>query len=176
MPPVDWRAELVDQLTFDWDALFLPRMHGLTDDEYLWVPVRDVWTVHAGPPPSVDSGPWQDPAPFTTIAWRMHHMADFFTVRWANHFGGGWDGKPTEIGLTAAEGFRITTHAYNRWRDALLAMPPERLAEPCGPSEGPYYGNFPFATLVLHINRECIHHAAECCLVRDLYRQRDSLP
>jgi hypothetical protein len=26
-------------------------------------------------------------------------------------------------------------------------------------------------TLVLHINREAIHHGAEICLLRDLYRR-----
>jgi len=29
------------------------------------------------------------------------------------------------------------------------------------------------ATLVMHINRELIHHGAEVCLLRDLYRQHD---
>jgi hypothetical protein len=28
-------------------------------------------------------------------------------------------------------------------------------------------------TSVLHINRELIHHGAEVCLLRDLFRQRD---
>jgi len=30
------------------------------------------------------------------------------------------------------------------------------------------------AALVLHINRETIHHGAEICLLRDLYRNRMS--
>lgn len=152
----------------------MERMRDMTDEEYLWAWVADIWTVHAGPPAYADSGEPHRPGPFTTIAWRMHHMAEFFTIRWANHFDGGWNGEPIEIGLTAEDGFRITTHAYERWRDALLAMPEEKLYQPCGAAEGPYYGEFPFATLVLHINRECIHHAAECCLIRDLYRQRET--
>lgn len=174
MPEINWKNDLIDQLTFDWDYLFMERMNGLTDEEYLWAPVADVWTVHAGPPAFVDGGEDRDPAPFTTIAWRMNHMARFFTIRWADHFNGGWDETPIEVGLTAADGMRILTQAYERWRDTLMAMPEERLAQPCGTAENPYFAEFPFSTLMLHITRECIHHAAECCLIRDLYRQRDT--
>jgi hypothetical protein len=45
------------------------------------------------------------------------------------------------------------------------------LARPCGPAEGPFR-DLPMATLVLHINREVFHHAAEVALLRDLYRAR----
>ena len=43
------------------------------------------------------------------------------------------------------------------------------LARPVGPAEGPY-AEHPMATLILHINREVMHHGAEVCLLRDLYR------
>ena len=42
------------------------------------------------------------------------------------------------------------------------------LARPCGPAEGPY-AELPMLALVLHINRELIHHGAELALLRDLY-------
>ena len=45
------------------------------------------------------------------------------------------------------------------------------LARPCGPSEGPY-AEHSMAELVLHINREAIHHGAEIAVLRDLYRHR----
>jgi len=45
------------------------------------------------------------------------------------------------------------------------------LARPCGEGEGPY-GHLPMAALVLHINREAIHHGAEIALLRDLYGAR----
>ena len=47
------------------------------------------------------------------------------------------------------------------------------LARPCGPAEGPY-ADYPMAALVLHINREVIHHGAEVALLRDLYRARSA--
>ncbi|MGI8574399.1 MAG: DinB family protein, partial [Egibacteraceae bacterium] len=43
------------------------------------------------------------------------------------------------------------------------------LARPCGPVEGPF-SEEPFAALILHLNREAIHHGAEIALLRDLYR------
>ncbi len=53
---------------------------------------------------------------------------------------------------------------------ALLA--PEGMARPCGPAEGPF-AEMPLAGLVLHINREVIHHGAEIALLRDLYLHRE---
>jgi hypothetical protein len=44
-------------------------------------------------------------------------------------------------------------------------------AQAVGPAEGPY-ATLPYATLVLHINREVIHHLAEVLTLRDLYRAR----
>src|SRR5262249_57705349 len=47
----------------------------------------------------------------------------------------------------------------------------EGLARPCGPAEGPY-ADYSLAALVLHINREALHHGAEIALLRDLYRAK----
>ena len=53
------------------------RLVGLTDDEYWWEPVPGCWTVT----PTDDgwaasNDPEADPAPFTTIAWRLWHIFD----------------------------------------------------------------------------------------------------
>lgn len=178
MPPIDWKHELVEQMEFHWSYHFLHRMKGLTDEEYLWVPVDDVWTVYPGEngeAPTIDPHVNADPAPFTTIAWRMHHMTDFFTKRWVNHFGDpDSDEMDAPVTLSADEAIENLTFAYERWKDALLEMPESRLSDPCGPAEGPF-SEHPFVALVLHISREFIHHASECCLIRDLYRQRETL-
>jgi hypothetical protein len=42
------------------------------------------------------------------------------------------------------------------------------LDQPCCPAEGAF-AEAPLAALVLHINRELIHHLAEVSLLRDLY-------
>src|SRR5581483_709936 len=54
------------------------RVAGLGDDENRWEPVADMWTVRE------QSGCWlpdpnrrvPEPAPLTTIAWRIWHVAD----------------------------------------------------------------------------------------------------
>jgi hypothetical protein len=61
--------------------------------------------------------------------------------------------------------------AYATWIAGVRTLGPEELAAPCGPAEGPY-GHLPMATLVLHINREALHHGAEIALLRDLYPHR----
>lgn len=178
MPTIDWKHELIEQMEFAWSYHFLHRMQGMTDEEYLWEPVADVWTVHPGKDggePTVDPQQHVDPAPFTTIAWRMQHMADFFTKRRVNHFGD----PESEVmsapaSLSAEEGIANLQTAYDRWKHELETMPVEKLEQPCGQAEK-HYPDSPFLTLVLHINCEFIHHSSECCLIRDLYRQRESM-
>ena len=56
------------------------RLEGLANDEFWWQPVPNCWTVRQD-----GSGHWAadypepphpDPAPFTTIAWRLVHVAE----------------------------------------------------------------------------------------------------
>ncbi len=164
---------LRDQLAFGWDAQFLPRMAGLTDPEYLWEPVAGCWSVRPDP-----SGQWRqdtadrepDPPPFTTIAWRLAHIATVFGERAANHFGDG-SFDPAALAWTgsADDALATVTAAYTRWQDGVRALDEEGLFRPCGPAEGPF-AEEPLLTLVLHINREFLHHAAEIMLLRDLHR------
>lgn len=53
---------------------------GLTDDEFFWEPVARCWTVRrrADGRWAVDypEPPHPEPAPFTTIAWRLVHVAE----------------------------------------------------------------------------------------------------
>lgn len=179
MATLDWKHELVEQLDFAFNYHFVERMNGLTDEEYLWEPVADVWTIHPGTEggaPTIDPQTETDPAPFTTIAWRMHHMTDFFTKRWANHFGEPeTDELDPAVTLSADEAMENLRFAYGRWKASLTEMPVERLGQPTGMAEGAFFADYPFAALVLHITREFIHHSSECCLIRDLYRQRESL-
>jgi DinB superfamily len=55
------------------------RLEGLTDDEYFWEPAPGCWTVHRDPAGAwvVDyAEPDPDPPPFTTLGWRLVHLAD----------------------------------------------------------------------------------------------------
>jgi hypothetical protein len=52
------------------------------------------------------------------------------------------------------------------WVAGVKSLTPDDLAKPCGETG---YESSPMAALILHINREVIHHGAEIALLRDLY-------
>jgi hypothetical protein len=70
---------------------------------------------------------------------------------------------------TAADALTRLDAEYTAWVRGVYGLDPTNLGEPVGPSEGEFAGH-PYAALVLHINREVIHHSAEVLLLRDLYR------
>ncbi len=168
-----WREQLLDQLDFHWTHQLRPRLAGLSDAEYLWEPVPDCWSLR----PSADgrlrldwAWPAPEPAPVTTIAWRLAHViVGVLAMRSASHFGAppaSYDTYP--LAATAAESLSQLDAEVERWRTGVQGWSDEDLRVPCGPSEGPYAA-MPRATLVLHIHREVIHHLAEVSLLRDLY-------
>ena len=160
---------LVEQLDFHWQHFLRPRLNGLTDDEYFWQPVPDCWTVH--PDGRVDFAyPEPDPPPFTTIAWRLAHViVGVFAVRNHSHFGAPEASYQTwHYATDAATALRQLDEQYDTWVGGVRAMSDDDLNRPCGPAEGPY-AEHPMLTLVLHINREVIHHGAEIACIRDLY-------
>ncbi|OBI06610.1 serine/arginine repetitive matrix protein 1 [Mycolicibacter heraklionensis] len=161
---------LADQLDWHWQGQLRPRLDGLTDDEYLWEPVN-CWSVrrdgidYADPPP--------EPAPFTTIAWRMAHVTiGVFAVRNHHHFGGPpADYRSWPYALDAATALRQLDDAYAGWIAGVRGLDEPALDRPIGASEGPW-ADRTMAELVLHINREVIHHGAEIACLRDLYAHR----
>ncbi|HEY3504457.1 MAG TPA: DinB family protein [Actinocatenispora sp.] len=185
MTTFDWTTQLLDQLTFHYEQQLRPRLDGLTDDEYRWEPVPGAWSVRPrgeGTAPvqggsgayTVDFAfPEPDPAPVTTIAWRLAHViVGVFGMRAANHFGGpAVDYMSFDYAGTAKEALGQLDDAYRRWVDGVRGLDEAALRRPCGDAEGPYAAE-PMATLVLHIHREAIHHGAEVALLRDLYRHR----
>ncbi|MCP2326879.1 hypothetical protein HDA40_005386 [Hamadaea flava] len=172
-----WTNELVEQLDWHWQNHVRPRLDGLTDDEYFWQPVAGCWTLRPEPTTgrlAIDwAYPEPSPPPVTTIAWRAAHLiVGIFGARTASHFGGpaiDYDHHP--FAETAADALQQLDDTYAAWATGVRGLDEAGLAKPCGPAEGPYAA-LPMAALVLHINREAIHHAAEILLLRDLYRNR----
>jgi hypothetical protein len=112
------------------------------------------------------------PPPVTTIAWRLGHLCVVFGQRAADHFGAApVSYEETEWPLDAAGALDLLDRCYDGWIGGVRGLDAAGLAAPCGPSEGPY-AEYPMASLVLHINREALHHTAEVLLLRDLYRTR----
>jgi hypothetical protein len=165
----DPNAHLVEQLDWHWRQQLRPRLEGLTDDEYFWQPVPACWTVHANggvdfqdPPPT--------PAPFTTIAWRLAHViVGVLAVRAHAHFGGPPADYATWHYATDADtALAQLDTAYDDWTSGVTKLSADDLWAPIGPNEGPF-ADRPMLDLILHINREVIHHGAEIALLRDLY-------
>jgi hypothetical protein len=180
---IEWNDQLAEQLDWHWQHHLRPRLDGLTDAEYFWEPVAECWSVRPRAESSASSGygsgdyvidyerPEPSPPPVTTIAWRLGHViVGVFGQRSAAHFGGPPCDYPSfAYAGSADEALRQLDEAYAVWIGGVRGLGEEGLARPCGPAEGPY-AEYPMAALVLHINREAIHHGAEICLLRDVYR------
>jgi uncharacterized damage-inducible protein DinB len=174
---MNWAKELSTQLEWYWTNQFRPRLIGLTDAEYLWEPVEGCWNIRP-----VGNGkyladyqtPEPDPPPVTTIAWRLSHIAGAI-LAWCNasQFGGSnFEVAAFECPGTAEAALRLLDSGYARWRAGVESLEDEALARTVGPAQGclASFAGYPLAALVLHLNREVIHHGAEVALLRDLYR------
>ncbi len=182
---IDWSNELAEQLDWQWQNHLRPRLDGLTDEEYFWEPVPGCWTLRTRGTPTqtttVGTGeylfefvyPEPEVPPVTTIAWRLAHtIVGVFAARNASHFGGppaSW--REFSYAGTAAGALAQLDDAYATWIEAVRGLGQDGLTRRCGPAEGPY-ADSSLAQLVLHINREALHHGAEIALLRDLYRAK----
>ncbi len=184
-----WSSHLLDQLERHWHGQLRPRLEGLTDAEYFWDPVPDAWGVRprgtTRAPIAAGSGshtidfamPAPDPAPVTTIGWRLGHViVGVLAMRNHAHFGAAEADYPTwEYAATAEDALHQLDEQYAAWVAGVRGLGEHGLARPCGPAEGPF-AEEPLAVLVLHIHREVIHHGAEICLLRDLHRAQQLDP
>jgi hypothetical protein len=185
---MNWTSALIDdQLGFYWDYSLWPRLEGLTDEEYLWEPVDNCWSVRPDEHGAMQidgQGVWPhpEPPPFTTLAWRIVHIAvGVFHTRASTFFGDGSvpadadmaDPRhyPKQIPANAAEAVGLLEKTYRWWTDGVREMTEEQLLEPLGPRGG-FYADQSMAQLVLHLNRETMHHGGEIGTLRDLYRSR----
>jgi hypothetical protein len=168
----------VDILLHQWNDSgdrLLRRIEGITDSEFFWEPVSPCWTVRRdGSAPSghqIDyDDPAPDPAPFTTIAWRLIHLANGNLMYWEYAFGSGTLMFPDlEIPGTADDARQywldsrepVTGWLETAHDDDLREPRPSHLGEPR-----------PVGGVVLILIDEQVHHGAEIALLRDLYRLR----
>jgi len=180
--PTGWNALLRDQIEWHWEHHVRPRFAGLTDEEYFWEPAPGSWSVRprgtGAAPMQLGAGemtwdveiPEPEPAPVTTIAWRLGHViVGVLGMRNASHFGRDPVTERTHTyAATAAEALAQLEAEYATWVAGVTALGDDGLQRPCGPAEGPF-AEYPMSALVLHIHRELIHHLSEVCLLRDLY-------
>ncbi|MFF3108318.1 DinB family protein [Kitasatospora sp. NPDC057904] len=160
----------------------------LTDDEYRWEPVPGCWSVrrHADGPGEratllVGAGAWgrdtagwphPEPAPFTTLAWRLTHLTELLLLR-ADHTDGtrSLTREAFPVHGDAESAVAAFDTAADAWRKALLAADDAAL-DTVGHCTYPYGGDAdePFLDVVWWVNQELLHHGAEIALLRDLYR------
>lgn len=185
MAAIDWNAQLLEQLSWHWENHVRPRLNGLSDEEYFWEPAPGCWSIRRRgeerTPMAAGRGdyvaefavPEPQPPPVTTIAWRLGHViVGVFGTRNAAHFGGpAVDYTTAEWAPDATKALGQLDDAYQRWVAGVGSLGEDGLAKPIGPAEGPF-AEHPYAALVLHINREAIHHLAEVLTLRDLFRSR----
>jgi hypothetical protein len=165
-------ADLLSSLDQTW-AQLEQRLGGLTPTEYLWEPCPHGWTVR-DTPDGIALADWEkpdpDPAPVTTIAWRMWHIAvdclDGYSSRRFATSGTGFTDRQWVLDVDTAQS--LLARAWHTFRDAIAEGGPAALAEPVGPAFGPYAEDTTFA-LALHAQHEVAHHGAEIALLRDLY-------
>ncbi|WP_392668215.1 DinB family protein [Streptomyces sp. LN785] len=162
----------------------------MTDEEYLWEPVPDCWSVrrHAEGPGTgatvlVGAGDWgrdatppphPTPPPFTTLAWRLSHLSELLALR-ADHTNGSRTLTRDDhlVPGDAARAISVFDSGATAWRKALLDADDAAL-DTVGHSAYPYGSDpeDPFIETVWWVNQELLHHGAEIALLRDLYRAR----
>jgi hypothetical protein len=166
------REDLIELSSYVWQR-FRRRMDGLTDAEYFWEPVPNCRTVrrrHDGTFRSDGPAAPGETNLFTTLAWRLCHIADLLAedrnAPWL-----GQDPLPGNDGGdagSAAEVLGRLDQAYAHWHKLLIGVTEESLAEHIG-RVGGLYEESTRRSFVLHILDELIHHGAEAALLRDLY-------
>ncbi|WP_433654116.1 DinB family protein [Nocardia sp. CA-128927] len=186
MDELDWNQSLREQWEFHWNHQLRARLDGLTDDEYFWSPVPDAWSVRprgsSTAPIQAGAGdftiefafPQPDPAPFSTIAWRLGHViVGVLAARNAAHFGAPDASYETwQYADSAAMALDQLETQLDTWLAGVRSLGDAGLRVKVGDKEP--YPELAMADLVLHIHRELIHHLSEVCLLRDLYLHTQS--
>jgi DinB family protein len=154
-----------------WQRLWA-RIAGLGTDEYRWEPVPGCWTVRS------DDGRWladgsdtdPDPAPVTTIAWRLWHIGSDCLASYVSRSLGDWPlpVRGHEWFGEADSALPVLQTAFETFRSRIEALGEDGLWQPLGPQWGPY-AESTWADLVVHALDELAHHGAEVALLRDLY-------
>src|SRR5580698_6088873 len=135
---VDWTDELLKQFDLQWNLAHGPSLETLTDEEYLWEPVPGCWSIRPTGPGGrgeiEQAWPDPEPAPVTTIAWRLSHLAvGVFGLRASHHFGdGSLTHENAERPLTAKEGVAYFKEQVGQWRSHTERLDAEGLARPVG--------------------------------------------
>jgi hypothetical protein len=157
---------------------------GIGHEEFFWEPVAGCWTVHLRSEVRAanadGSGEWvidyevpePDPAPVTTIAWRTVHIAAVNYLYWDYAFGPATASFDLEIPGNAAAATQWLRARQEPLSAVLAGLGEADLETPCKTNWGELW---PCHRIFTTLINEQVHHGAEISLLRDLYRNRESL-
>jgi hypothetical protein len=151
------------------------RCEDMTDEEYLWTPTADAWTIKPDPE---RPGRWTydydfappPPAPITTIGWRLVHIIANNEIYWEYAIGAQQRTFPDLVvpstALEALQGWHDSRRPITDWLSTatdtdLAELRPSHLGDPKTAGE-----------VVRILLDEQVHHGAEIALLRDLYPRR----
>ncbi|HEX5493064.1 MAG TPA: DinB family protein [Mycobacteriales bacterium] len=169
---------LLESLDYVWDRVHT-RLAGLSQEEYLWEPAPGCWSVRrtgdgAGDGWRADrQRPEPEPAPVTTIAWRLWHIGAECLADYTERGLGDWPLEVRDTGWYGQvdEALGAVDTAWTAFRAGLGRLGEEGMWGLLGEQWGPY-AKGTWAGLVLHAQDELSHHGAEVALLRDLYARR----
>lgn len=155
---------------------------GLTDDELHWEPVAGMWGMRlraeaSTPAPATVPGDYwfdgvgtnPDPAPLTTIAWRMAHMISM-ALSTSDDLSGVERGPLPALRYDAAGMLEVWRGALDDFVHAVRALSDEQLGSPLPAISD----DVTHAGWVSHIALEIALHSAEVGTMRHLYREMHS--
>ncbi|MFL5681185.1 MAG: DinB family protein [Chloroflexota bacterium] len=164
-----------------WDYIvevLTERLKGLSDEEFLWEPAANVWTVRnvdGRPVPDVEAWPpTGEAAPPRTLAWSIDHLGAGSFTR-ADYLVGPHTMQNDDLTwpMTAADGVKFMLEGLAAWRNGLDQITDEDL-DTVGRSAYPHGldPELPLIEIVWWVNKELVFHAGEIWLMRDLYAAR----
>jgi hypothetical protein len=172
-PQIRPTTEVSDVILDSMDRMFgqlMERLDGLTDEEYLWEPVDGMWSVRTndqGTPVVEGAGNRDlDPAPVTTIAWRLWHIAIDCLDDYTRRFGDDDSDASPIWTLHADEAIEMLDE---KWRAYRSLMAGRGWWDQLGHS-WEHWSQHSTADMAMHAGNELVHHGAEIALLRDLYR------
>lgn len=146
------------------------RLQGLADDEFFWEPISGSWTIFR-----TEDGRWDHhyeepdpvPAPFTTIAWRLTHLAMCKVMYHEHAFGPGiltW--RTIETPGTVVDAISMLDAGHALLTQDLAEVDEADLERPVRTNWGELWPVWRiFWTMVQHD----AHHGGEIGALRDLY-------
>jgi len=148
-------------------------VEGLTDDEYWWEPVAGCWTVRqdAAGRWSADypEPPHPIPSPFTTIAWRLDHVAECKVMYHDHAYGSGEESWLTlNSAHTARDAIAMLDRGQRLLEADLASLGDEDLDVSVRTNWGEIWPARQIFTTMIHHD---LQHGAEIGVLRDLYRE-----